>query len=227
MTSVVDERLRKFEEDFTRKQQESVNQEDRRNEVTIETRGEGEKGLRGSDRAGDIPHREEYQEGELHEDQFITRFIDLAKYVPRQSEKEHQEHLHIALQILRDHHLYAKLSKCEFWLKEVKFLGHIVSAQGVAMDHNKVDAVLKWEVPRSVTEVWSFVGLAGYYWRFIQGFSQIAIPLTKLTKRITVCLDGECEAAFQELKTKLTTASVLTLPTPGVPYALYNNPMHH
>ncbi|XP_028798685.1 uncharacterized protein LOC114754106 [Neltuma alba] len=156
-------------------------------------------------------------------DRFVVVFIDDILIYSR-SEEEHREHLHIALRILRDHQLYAKLSKCEFWLKEVKFLGHVVSAQGVAVDPNKVDAVLKWEVPRSVTEVRSFVGLAGYYRRFIQGFSQIAMPLTKLTKKDQPFVWTEkCESAFQELKTKLTTAPVLTLPTPGVPYVLYTD----
>ncbi|XP_028798740.1 uncharacterized protein LOC114754147 [Neltuma alba] len=129
-------------------------------------------------------------------DRFVVVFIDDILIYSR-SEEEHREHLHIALRILRDHQLYAKLSKCEFWLKEVKFLGHVVSAQGVAVDPNKVDVVLKWEVPRSVTEVRSFVGLAGYYRRFIQGFSQIAMPLIKLTKKDQLFVWTEkCESAF-------------------------------
>ncbi|XP_028802960.1 uncharacterized protein LOC114758115 [Neltuma alba] len=108
--------------------------------------------------------------------------------------------------------------------EEVKFLGHVVSAEGVAVDPSKVDAVLKWETPKSVTEVRSFVGLAGYYRRFIKGFSQIAMPLTKLTKKDQPFIWSEkCEAAFQELKAKLTTAPVLTIPDPSKPYTLYTD----
>ena len=84
--------------------------------------------------------------------------------------KEHEEHLRIVLQILKERKLYAKLSKCEFWKEEVKFLGHVVSKGGIAIDPSKVEAVMEWERPTTVTEVRSFLGLAGYYWRFIEGF---------------------------------------------------------
>ncbi|XP_028805311.1 uncharacterized protein LOC114760211 [Neltuma alba] len=99
-------------------------------------------------------------------DKFVVVFIDDI-LIYSQNEEEHREHLRIVLQVLREHKLYAKLSKCEFWLKEVKFLGHVVSAEGVAVDPTKVDAVLKWEQPKSVTEVRSFLGLAGYYRRVV------------------------------------------------------------
>ena len=128
------------------------------------------------------------------------------------------------MRVLRDHQLYAKLSKCEFWLKEVKFLGHVVSSEGVAVDPSKVEAVLQWESPKSVTEVRSFVGLAGYYRRFIRGFSQIARPLTNLTKKDRPFVWTEqCEAAFQELKTLLTTAPVLVLPDSSQPFEVYTD----
>ena len=156
-------------------------------------------------------------------DKFVVVFIDDI-LIYSKSEEEHREHLQSVLRILRDHSLYAKLSKCEFWLKEVKFLGHVVSAEGVAVDPSKVEAVLQWESPKSVTEVRSFIGLAGYYRRFIQGFSQIAKPMTNLTKKDRPFIwADQCESAFQELKTRLTTAPVLTLPDPSQPYELYTD----
>jgi len=87
------------------------------------------------------------------------------------------------LSILREKQLFAKFSKCEFWLSEVKFLGHVISQGGVAVDQSKVEAVHNWTRPRNVSEVRSFLGLAGYYCRFIMKFSQIALPLTRLTRK--------------------------------------------
>ena len=114
---------------------------------------------------------------------------------------------------LREHQLYAKFSKCQFWLKEVSFLGHILSAKGVAVDPSKVQEVLDWKSPTSVTEIRSFLGLAGYYSRFIQDFSKITKPMTKLLqKEAKFIWTSDCEAAFQKLKTLLTTAPVLTQP---------------
>jgi hypothetical protein len=93
--------------------------------------------------------------------------------------------------------LYAKFSKCEFWLKEVGFLGHILSEKGVAVDPSKVTTVLNWKTPASVTEVRSFLGLAGYYSRFIEGFSKIAKPLTELLKKNQRFIwTGECDSSF-------------------------------
>ena len=87
------------------------------------------------------------------------------------------------LQLLRDHQLYTKFSKCEFWLTEVRFLGHVVSASGVSVDQEKVEAVLSWERPNSVFEIRIFLGLAGYYRRFIDDFSRLATPMTRLTRK--------------------------------------------
>ena len=96
------------------------------------------------------------------------------------SEEEHAEHLRVVLQVLKEKELYAKLSKCEFWLKEVSFLGHVISGSGIVVDPSEVDVVLQWETPKSVTEIRSCLGLDDYYRRFIEGVSKLALPLTKL-----------------------------------------------
>ena len=129
--------------------------------------------------------------------------------------EEHEEHLQIVLQILKEKKLQAKLSKCEFWLEKVKLLGHVISNKGVLMDPTKVEAVLQWEPPKTVTEIRSFLGLAGYYRRFIEGFSKIALPLTRLRKKGQAFVWKEkCENSFQELKKRLITSSILALPNP-------------
>src|SRR4051812_42360871 len=107
-------------------------------------------------------------------DKFVVVFIDDI-LIYSKSPEEHEEHLRVALQVLKEKQLYAKLSKCEFSLSEVSFLGHVISGNGIAVDLSKEDAVLQWEVPRSVTEIRSFLGLAGYYRRFIEGFSKLAL----------------------------------------------------
>ena len=98
-----------------------------------------------------------------------------------QSKDEHEDHLRIVLQALKDHQLYAKFRKCEFWLIEVKFLGHVVSASGVSIVPEKVEAVMSWERPKLVFEIHNFLGLARYYRRFIEDFSRLAAPMARLT----------------------------------------------
>jgi hypothetical protein len=112
-------------------------------------------------------------------DKFVVVFIDDILVYPR-SEEEHEEHLCLALQKLRENRLYAKLNKCEFWMKQVAFLGHIISKGGISVDLSKVQDVLSWNAPTSAGDIRSFLGLAGYYRRFIEGFSKISKPMTEL-----------------------------------------------
>ena len=145
-------------------------------------------------------------------DKFVVVFIDDIM-VYSKNEEEHKEHLRLVLEKLREHQLYAKFSKWEFWLKEVGFLGHVISGEGIAVDPSKVQSVTEWLAPTSVSEIRSFLGLAGYYRRFIENFSKIVKPMTELLKNDTKFKWMEdCEASFQELKKRLTTAPVLTLP---------------
>ena len=154
-------------------------------------------------------------------DRFVIVFIDDILVYSR-SEAEHVEHLRIVLRILRERQLYAKFDKCEFWLSQIHFLGHVVSRDGVAVDPSKVEAVLRWERPKNATEFRSFLGLAGYYRRFIEGFAKIAFPLTKLTRKAVRFVWNEaCEASFQELKKRLTTAPVLALPDDQGGFVVY------
>src|SRR6185436_9284509 len=121
-----------------------------------------------------------------------------------------------------DHHLYAKFSKCEFWLDSVKFLGHTISSDGISVDPTKVQEVMDWESPNSVHQIRSFLGLAGYYRRFITDFSRIAKPMTELLKKeVKFVWNDKCEEAFQTLKARLTTAPVLATPDSTKPSNVY------
>jgi hypothetical protein len=138
------------------------------------------------------------------------------------SEEEHEEHLRLALQKLREHQLYAKFSKCAFCLKEVSFLGHIITDGGIALDPSKVQDVLNWSLPKNVQEIRSFLGLVGYYRRFIEGFSKIVKPLTTLLENgKEFKWDEKCQASFEELKKRLTTAPMLIIPDIHKGFAVY------
>ena len=115
-------------------------------------------------------------------DMFVIVFIDDILVYSR-SEDEHSDHLRTVLQTLRDHKLFAKFSKCEFWLRSVAFLGHIISFEGIRVDPQKTEAVRNWPRPISPTDIRSFLGLAGYYRHFVEGLSSIASPMTRLTQK--------------------------------------------
>jgi hypothetical protein len=144
-------------------------------------------------------------------DKFVVVFIDDILVFSR-NEEEHEEHLRLVLQKLREHQLYAKFSKCNFLLKEVSFLGHIITDGGIVVDPSKVQDVLNWNPPKNVPGIRSFLGLAGYYRRFIEGFLKIVKPLTSLLEKgKEFKWDNKCQACFEELKKKLTTAPVLIM----------------
>jgi hypothetical protein len=130
-------------------------------------------------------------------DKFVVVFIDDILVYSRSEE----EHLRLAFQKLRENRLYVKLSKCEFWMKQVTFLEHIISKGGIYVDPSKVQDVLSWNAPMSVGDIQSFLGLAGYYQRFIEGFSKISKPMTKLLEKDKKFeWTSACETSFQELK---------------------------
>ncbi|WVZ97422.1 hypothetical protein U9M48_042962 [Paspalum notatum var. saurae] len=146
-------------------------------------------------------------------DKFVLVFIDDI-LIYSKSEEEHKEHLWIVLTRLREHKLYAKFSKCAFWLKKVSFLGHILFEKGVAVHPSKQ--------PKTVTEIRSFLGLVGYYRRFIKDFSKTAKPMTSLTKKNAKYVwSSNCEEAFQTLKKLLTSAPVLAQPDVTKPFDVY------
>ncbi|KAL4037959.1 hypothetical protein IC575_001562 [Cucumis melo] len=156
-------------------------------------------------------------------DSFVIVFIDDI-LIYSKTEAEHEEHLHQVLETLRANKLYAKFSKCEFWLRKVTFLGHVVSSEGVSVDPAKIEAVTNWTRPSTVSEIRSFLGLAGYYRRFVEDFSRIASPLTQLTRKGTPFVwSPACEKSFQELKQKLVTAPVLTVPDGSGNFVIYSD----
>jgi hypothetical protein len=154
-------------------------------------------------------------------DKFVVVFIDDILIYSKNLE-DHANHLHIVLQRLRDHHLYAKFSKCEFWLDIVKFLGHTISSDGISVDPSKVQEVLDWKPPTSVHQIRSFLGLGGYYRCFIPDFSRIAKPMTEqLKKGVKFSWDQKYEDAFHTLRAHLTTAPVLAQPDVSKPFDIY------
>ncbi|GJT67418.1 putative reverse transcriptase domain-containing protein, partial [Tanacetum coccineum] len=154
-------------------------------------------------------------------DKFVIVFIDDI-LIYSKSKQEHEEHLKIILELLKKEELYAKFSKCEFWIPKVQFLGHVIDNKGIHVDPAKIESVKDWASPKTPTEIRQFLGLAGYYRRFIEGFSKIAKPMTKLTqKKVKFEWGDKQEAAFQLLKQKLCSAPILALPEGSEDFIVY------
>nr|GFA93845.1 putative reverse transcriptase domain-containing protein [Tanacetum cinerariifolium] len=138
------------------------------------------------------------------------------------NKKEHEEHLRTILKLLKKEELYAKFSKCEFWIPKVQFLGHVINSEGIHVDPAKIESIKDWVYPRSPTEIHQFLDLVGYYRRFIEGFSKIAKPMTKLTqKKIKFKWGDKQEVAFQLLKQKLCSAQILAFPEGSEDFVAY------
>ncbi|GKE31288.1 putative reverse transcriptase domain-containing protein [Tanacetum coccineum] len=145
-------------------------------------------------------------------DKFVIVFIDDI-LIYSKTRDEHVEHLRLVLKLLKKEKLYAKFSKCEFWLREVQFLGHVINGNGIHVDPSKIEVVTNWKDHRTPSKVRLFLGLVGYYRRFIENFSKIAKPLTILTQKCkTFDWGEEQELAFQTLKYRLCNMLVLALP---------------
>ncbi|GJS67461.1 putative reverse transcriptase domain-containing protein [Tanacetum coccineum] len=154
-------------------------------------------------------------------DKFMIVFIDDI-LIYSKNKQEHEEHLKLILELLKKEQLYAKFSKCEFWIPKVQFLGHVIDSQGIHVDPAKIESVKDWASPKSATEIRQFLGLAGYYRRFIEGFSKIAKPMTKLTqKKVKFDWGDKAEAAFQLIKQKLCSAPILALPEGNEDFIVY------
>jgi hypothetical protein len=154
-------------------------------------------------------------------DKFVVVFIDNI-LVYSKNDEEHAGHLHVVIQHLREHRLYSKLSKCDFWLKEIKFLGHTIYQAGIAVDPDKVQEVMNWKPPTTVRQIRNFLELAGYYRRFIPDFSRIAKPMIELLKKGAKFDWGQkCEDAFHTLRQHLTTTPVLAQPDNNKPFDVY------
>ncbi|GJR87407.1 reverse transcriptase domain-containing protein [Tanacetum coccineum] len=154
-------------------------------------------------------------------DKFVIVFIDDI-LIYSKSKKEHEGHLRQILKLLKKEELYAKFSKCEFWIPRVQFLGHVIDCQGIHVDPAKIESIKDWASPKTPTEIRQFLGLAGYYRRFIEGFSKIAKTMTKLTQKgVKFDWSDKQETAFQLLKQKLCSAPILALPEGSEDFIAY------
>jgi hypothetical protein len=132
------------------------------------------------------------------------------------SEEEHEHHLRMVLQVLRENHMYAKLIKCSFYQKQIHYLGHIISKDGIAVDPEKTESIREWSAPKNVIEIRSFMGLESYYRRFIGELSKIAHPITSLQRKgMKFQWTSDSERSFQHLKQLLTSAPILNIVDPN------------
>lgn len=154
---------------------------------------------------------------------FIDDILIYSRY-----QEEHTEHLRTVLELLKAEQLYAKFTKCEFWLPSVQFLGHVIDNKGIHVDPAKIKAVKEWSSPSNPTEIRQFLGLAGYYMRFIENFSKIVKPLMELNQKNKKYEWGEkLETALKLLKQKLCEAPILALPEGNDGFVVYCDASHH
>ncbi|GJS61749.1 putative reverse transcriptase domain-containing protein [Tanacetum coccineum] len=159
-------------------------------------------------------------------DKFVIVFIDDI-LIYSKNKQEHEEHLSLILELLKKKELYAKFSKCEFWISKVQFLRHVIDSKGIHVDPAKIESIKDWASPKSPTEIRQFLGLVGYYRKFIEGFSKIAKPMTKLTQKNVKFDWGEkAKAAFQLIKQKLCSAPILALPKGLENFIVYCDALH-
>ncbi|GJY06213.1 putative reverse transcriptase domain-containing protein [Tanacetum coccineum] len=159
-------------------------------------------------------------------DKFVIVFIDDI-LICSKNKKEYEEHLKAVLELLKKEKLYAKFSKCEFWIPKIQFLGHVIDIQGIHVDPAKIESIKDRESPKMPTEIRQFLGLVGYYRRFIEGFLKIAKSMTKLTRKgVKFDWGDKQEAAFQLLKHKLCSTPILALPEGSKDFIVYCNASH-
>ncbi|GJU67344.1 putative reverse transcriptase domain-containing protein [Tanacetum coccineum] len=164
-------------------------------------------------------HQLRVREGDVPKTAFRTRYS--------KNKKEYKEHMKAILELLKKEELYAKSFKCEFWIPKVQFLGYVIDSQGIHVDPAKIESIKDWASPKTPTEIRKFLGLAGYHRRFIEGFSKIAKPMTKLVqKKIAFEWGDKQEAAFQTLKNKLCSAPILALPQGAENFIVYCDVSH-
>nr|GEU99808.1 putative reverse transcriptase domain-containing protein [Tanacetum cinerariifolium] len=159
-------------------------------------------------------------------DKFVVVFIDDILIYSKEN-KEHEEHLKLILEFLKKEELYAKFSKCEFWIPQVQFLKNVINSKCIHVDPAKIVSIKYWVSPKSSTKICQFLGLAGYYRRYIEGFSKIAKSMTKLTqKNVKFDLGEKEEATFQLIKQKLCSAPILALPKGSKNFIVYCDASH-
>ncbi|CAJ2652754.1 unnamed protein product [Trifolium pratense] len=154
------------------------------------------------------------------EDRYKTTFRTHQGLYECSTWQDHLSHLDTVLKTLLDNDLFVKLSKCSFGVSEIEYLGHLVTGQGVSMDRDKIKAVLEWPIPKNIKQLRGFLGLTGYYRRFIKHYARLAAPLTDLLKKENYNWNAQTELAFQELKAAMTSAPVLALPNFQKPFIL-------
>ena len=138
--------------------------------------------------------------------------------------EEHDQHLRLVLQILRENQLFGKLSKCEFYSPIVHYLGHIISFEGLVVEPKKIEAIMNWPTPKNVSEIRSFMELTSYYRKFVKNFSKLAYPITQLQRKGNKFIwDDKCEEAFNLLKQKLTSTPILKLPNLHKEFSICTN----